>query len=250
MDNSEKLLLSKADDLFLQCQRQARAKFSAFLDGGEQAIIEDNFAFPYGVNTMLYGGYENAERRILGAFPEWEDANKDEFPISVLKISSKFMSRLSHRDILGALMSQGVDRSKTGDILIDDENAYIFVCRDIAPYFTNNITKIGNQGVKITVCNTADITLPEPKTERMSVVAASCRIDAVTAALCGISRSAAAKLISSALVKVNHREVTNPSRAVQANDLISVRGHGRFVFVSLDGETAKGRAHITAKKFI
>ena len=31
-------------------------------------------------------------------------------------------------------MSLGIDRSKTGDILTDDEGAYVFVMSDIAEY--------------------------------------------------------------------------------------------------------------------
>lgn len=248
MDNYEKLLLPRVTDLFNQCKKQCVPKFSAFLDGGAQAAISDNAYPPYDLDIEFFGGYDGAERKMLGVFPEWEEDRS--FPISVIKAESKYIEGLSHRDFLGALMSQGVDRGKTGDILIGGNAAYIFVCTDIASYFTNNISKIGNRGVKLTICSVGECELPVPKTENKKAVCASSRLDAVLAPLCGISRSASSKLISSGGVKVNHREILNVSYSVKPGDLLSVRGYGRFLFVSFDGETGGGRVHITAKKYI
>ena len=59
-----------------------------------------------------------------------------------------------------------------------------------------------------------------------------------------------AKLINAERVKLNYRECVDVSKAVSEGDLISVRGFGRFVFLSADGETRKGRLHITAEKYI
>lgn len=248
MNNSDALVIARANDLITQCKRSASAKFSAFLDGAEQRLINENVSFPYEYNVKMFGGWEDAERKILGVFPEWEDT--DDFPISVLKITSNFSKTLTHRDYLGTLMAQGIDRNKTGDIIIDENTAYVFVCEDIASYLADNIHKIGNQGISIEVCGIADVTIPEKKRERIGAIAASTRLDAVTAAICNLSRSASAKLISSALVKVNYKECLLSSYNVKENDLISVRGYGRFVFLSADGETRKGRLHITAEKYI
>lgn len=245
-----KLLLSKTNDLFFACKKNASAKFSPFLNSAEQAEIEDNAVIPYEFNTMFFGGYDEAERKMLGVFPEWEEADAAAFPIKILRFRSRFLDGLTHRDFLGSLMAQGVDRNKTGDILIDGDTAYVFVCADMAAYFADNIKKIGSRGVRSDVCDVSEVRLPKPKTEDMRVICASLRLDAVTAAACGLSRAASAKLISAGLVSVNHRETENASYNVKDGDLLSVRGHGRFVFVSSDGETAKGRLHITVKKYI
>ena len=249
MDNSQTLLLARARDLIKQCERGAAAKFSAFLDGAEQAIIEEQVAF-YGFNVKMFGGYNDAERKILGVFPEWEEADECVFPIAVLKIKSGYGRELTHRDYLGTLMGQGIDRSKTGDIIIDGKTAYVFVCEDIAQYLADNMKKIGNQGADIEICALDDVEIPEPKREKVGAICASLRLDAVVSALCNISRAQSAKLINAALVKVNYRECADVAKTVTENDLISVRGHGRFVFLSADGETRKGRLHITAEKYI
>ena len=249
MDNSEALLLARARDLIKQCERGAAAKFSVFLDGAEQAVISEQVGF-YGVNMKMFGGYNDAERKILGVFPEWEEPEEDAFPITVLKIKAGYNRELTHRDYLGTLMGQGIDRSKTGDIIIDGKTAYVFVCADIASYLADNIKKIGNQGADVEICGIGDAQIPEPKRERVGAVCASLRLDAMVSALCNLSRAQSAKLINASLVKVNYRECADVSKTVAENDLISVRGHGRFVFLSADGETRKGRLHITAEKYI
>ena len=249
MDNSEALLLARARDLIKQCERGAAAKFSAFLDGAEQAIIAEQIGF-YGFNMKMFGGYMSAERKIMGVFPEWEDADESAFPITVLKIKSGYNRELTHRDYLGTLMGQGIDRSKTGDIIIAGKTAYVFVCEDIASYLADNIKKIGNQGADIEICGIEEAEIPEPKREKVGAVCASLRLDAVVSALCNLSRAQSAKLINASLVKVNYRECADVSKPVAENDLISVRGKGRFVFLSADGETRKGRLHITAEKYI
>ncbi len=248
MDNGNALITARANDLIRQCERSASVKFSAFLDGAQQRIISENVNF-YGCAAKFFGGYNGAERKMLGVFPEWEEPDDGAFPIKTLKITSVYSDGLTHRDYLGTLMGQGIDRSKTGDIIIDGSTAYIFVCADIASYLAENIKKVGNRGVKIELCSgAADI--PEPKRERVGAVCASLRLDSVIGALCGVSRSESARLINSERVKLNHIECTDVSKTVQSGDLISVRGFGRFVFLSADGMTRKGRLHVTAEKYI
>lgn len=251
MTDAYRLLAARTEDLFRLCEKYAEPRFSQFLDGGEAAYIEDNVVFPYGFNTMFFGGFHDSERRILGVFPEWIDAEEGLFPLSVLKISGGVTRGLTHRDYLGTMLSLGIDRSKTGDIIIaEDGFAYAAVMSDIAEYIADNIKKIGNQGVKISVLESAGDVLPLRRFKNVSGVCASLRLDAVTAAVAGISRASASKLIAGEKVKLNYRAVTDPSRSVKEGDLISVRGEGRFIFDGAGSETRSGRIHIFARKFI
>lgn len=251
MTDKDRLLLAKTEDLFTLCEKYAAPRFSQFLDGGEVACIEDNFHFPYGYNTMMFGGFPDSERKILGVFPEWTDAWEGLFPISVLKISGGYNRELTHRDYLGTMLSLGIDRAKTGDIIISEDGfAYAAVMEDIADYIKDNISKIGNQGVKIEVLDTGVEINPVRKFQTINAVCASLRIDAVCGALTGLARSGASKLITTERVKVNHRPFLDPSKPVKEGDLISIQGFGRFILVSEDGKTRSGRAHISAKKYI
>lgn len=248
MNTDKKLLLAKTEDLFTLCDKHCEAKFSSFLDGAEAAVIEDDFSVPYGYNTMFFGGYEGAERKIFGVFPEWETADLDAFPISVVRFDAPRFRTLTHRDYLGTLMSLGFDRSKTGDILVDDTGAYAVLMSDIAEYAVRNITKIASIGVKTYIAE--GFTPPKPKTAEKVCVCASLRLDAVIAAAFNISRTVSEKLISNGGVKVNHRETLDRSKQINEGDLISVKGSGRFILKETGGKTGKGRLHITVEKFL
>ncbi|MGN0148966.1 MAG: RNA-binding protein [Clostridia bacterium] len=242
-----KLLLAKTEDLFKLCDKYAAPRFSQFLDGGEIADIKDNMHFPYGYNVMLWGGFDDCERKILGVFPEWEEASSDKFPLSVIKFSSNFSKRLSHRDYLGTLMSLGIERSKTGDILIEQNDAYVFVYDDIAEYICNNVRKISNIGIKAQILSGENFAIPEREYKIIETTCASLRLDAVISGALNLSRNESLRLISSGKVKLNYREALHSSLNIKEGDLISVRGHGRFFLEEAGGETRKGRLHITVK---
>lgn len=250
MDTGSKLLIAKTGDLFSLCDKRCEANFSSFLDGGEIAVIEDEFHIPYGYNTMFFGGYKDAERKIFGVFPDWQEAAEEDFPISVIRFDAPKFRSLSHRDYLGTMMSLGIDRSKTGDILPDSEGAYVFVSSDIADYIVRNMKKIANTGVKGHIVNIGEVVLPKAETVEKMGVCASLRLDAVIAAALNISRTNAEKLIKEGYVKVSHRGTTDRSGQVEVGSLISVRNYGRFILKDTGNNTRKGRLHITIEKFV
>ena len=250
MNTNHKLLIARINDLFSLCDKHCEMKCSDFLDGGELAVIEDEFQIPYGYNTLFFGGYENAERKVLCVFPEWQESEESEVPISVIRFDVPKFRKLTHRDYLGTLMSLGIDRSKTGDILTDDEGAYVFVMSDIAEYVARNVNKIANAGVNTKIVDMADFIPPKPKTTEKMCVCASLRLDAVVAATLNISRGNTEKLVSSGYVKLNHREVLDRSKQVGEGDLLSIRNYGRFILKDIGNNTRKGRLHITVEKFV
>lgn len=250
MDTNEKLLCARAEDLFSLCDKYCSARFSDFLDGREQAVIHDNVVFQHGYNVMFFGGFADAEKKIMGVFPDWEEADKSAFPIACLKIEGGFSRKLNHRDYLGTIMSLGITSAKLGDIVVCDGFAYVLLHNDISGYVKDNLHKIGNQGVKITIVNNLDEIKIERQYRIFGAVCASERLDAVVGAAANISRSQSAALIEGGKIKVNHREIYKTSETVKEGDLLSVRGHGRFIVHSFDGETRKNRLHITLKQFI
>lgn len=250
MNTDGKLLTAKINDLFTMCEKHCEPKFSTFLDGGELAYLEDEFRIPYGYNTMIFGGYENAERKILGVFPQWQEAQTEDFPISVIRFDVPKFRKLTHRDYLGTLMSLGIDRNKTGDILIENDGAYAFMSTDIGEYVERNVNKIANIGVNTHIVDMNQFIPPKPEMAEITCICASLRLDAVIAAALNISRSSVEKLISSGYVKLNHREMLDRSKQVNIGDLLSVRNYGRFILKDTGNNTRKGRLHITVEKFV
>lgn len=90
MNTNHKLLIARINDLFSLCDKHCEMKCSDFLDGGELAVIEDEFQIPYGYNTLFFGGYENAERKVFCVFPNGRSLRKAKcrFPLYVLMCRS------------------------------------------------------------------------------------------------------------------------------------------------------------------
>lgn len=250
MNYDKKLLTAKTEDLFRLCDKYCYARFSDFLDGAEQAVISDEVIFPPGFNVLIYGGFDDAEKKIIGVFPEWQEPSKSEFPIVCLRIDGGKTRTLTHRDYLGTIMALGITPSKLGDIVVTDGGAYVFLHSDIAEYVSKNLHKIGNQGVSVSLIDDPSSVKVERKYQTLELVCASERLDAVTAAAANISRSESAKLIEGGRVKLNHRELYKASENVNEGDLLSIRGHGRFIVYAFGNETRKKRLHITLKKYI
>lgn len=248
--NDKKLLTAKIEDLFELCGKYCEARFSDFLDGAEQSIINREVVFPYGCSVMIYGGFPDAEKKIIGVFPEWEEPDASAFPIVCIKAEGGYTRPLTHRDYLGSVLSLGISPSKLGDIVVSDGCAYIFLHSDIAEYVSGSLHKIGNQSVKLSLIPDPSSVKIERKYLTIETVCASERLDALTAAAANISRSEAAKLIEGGKVKLNHLEIYKTSETVKEGDLLSVRGSGRFIVYRFGAKTRKKRLHVTLKKFI
>lgn len=250
MDADEKLLISKTEDLFRLCDKYASARFSDFLDGRELVTIRDNVIIPFDYNVMFFGGFSDAEKKIMGVFPQWAEPDATEFPIVCLKVIGSFTRKLTHRDYLGTVMSLGIAPQKLGDIVVYDDFAYMLVHSDVAEYVSDNLHKIGNQGVKVELIDNPDVIKIERKYKTIGAVCAAPRLDAVVGAAANISRAQSAALITAGKVKLNHRETEKVAETVKEGDLLSIRGYGRFLVHSFNGETRKMRLHITLKQYI
>ena len=228
------------------CAKTSKPKFLGFLSAAE-AVLARQILKNIVCRTAFFGGYDTAERVMLGCFPDWMAENS--FPISALTFKFRESDVLSHRDFLGSLMALGIKRETVGDILTEQGRAVVFVTDEICDYIKNQVTKIGHTGVAVT----DGYTLPLPKGDELiefTDTAASDRIDCVISALCGFSRTKALEAIAYGIVSVNSVPVTKPTKSVAEGDIISVRGKGRFLLGSLNNRTKKNRIIINYKKYI
>ncbi|MGI6150482.1 MAG: YlmH/Sll1252 family protein [Christensenellales bacterium] len=77
----------------------------------------------------LFGGTVDCERRVARFGSEEEFGFSEPFPISCVGVSAvaaRFGAVLSHRDVLGAILGLGVDRSILGDIAVQKDTAFVF----------------------------------------------------------------------------------------------------------------------------
>lgn len=249
ISDSDQLLLSRVDDTVRLCDRRSSPCFLGFLDLHEQALIRPRLEKCADIRFCFYGGYAEAERTLLGVFPEYMEPENDVFPLKTVAFHYRTERSLSHRDFLGTLMSAGLRRESIGDILCGEGIGVLFLREEIVPFVREQVVKIGGEGVRCTV----DYTGVLPAAHRFRPLhdtVASPRLDAVVKALIRSSRERAAELIADGYVEVDHRVVSAVAAAVAAPCTVSVRGHGRFAVDRLDTPTRKGRLNLEARQYI
>ncbi len=230
----------------LSYERQDYLKFSDFLDDFEAATVLSVYKNRYFENFMLFGGYENAERKILCVY---SDDEPTDFPIRFLKMFFNNTEYLGHRNILGALMNLNIKRSMIGDICIFDDYAVVICKSVVADIICNELDSVGKSGVEIKEISLGEFNYT-PKTASATYIVASDRLDAITASLCKLSRSDACDKISSGMVFVNGEIIKNTSKKINCGSKLSVRGYGKFILEDMSGRTQKDRIKLVVKKFI
>ena len=243
---NDDIFIRKIEDVFRLLEKYHSARFSRFLDEQEQAKLRQEGI----LGGVLFGGYPLAERKMFGAFPDWQEPCEEEFPIKILRITKKYEKEINHRNYLGTILSLGIERDMIGDILVDDKGASVFVSRDIAEFIKDNIKKVSGVGVDISEVDIKSLKIPQKQFELMDIIAASMRIDACVAALLNVSRKDAKNLILSGKVMVNHLEPKSEDTKITEGDLLSVRGFGRAEIYEIGNKTRSDRIHITVKKYI
>lgn len=204
------------------------------------------------INSQTFGGSPASERQVIQFGSAAEFGYEDTFPIDTLCVTPlvpKFAENLNHRDYLGAILNLGIDRSLIGDIVIKEHTAYIFCINHISDFVIENLIKIKHTNVKCSIC-TLQIDDIAPTLTDMEIIAASPRIDAVVAALTGLSRSKVIELFTSGKIYVNSLCCQNYSAQLKAGDILVVRGLGKFIYEGNGNETRKGRVYIRLKKYV
>lgn len=242
--NEQELCKKRLIDLSKQANRKGIVLFSDFLNLNEQNIYHQSEKL-FETKTESFGGVPYAERQIIAFIPdalyyEWN------YPITALKVTPaypKFAEKLGHRDVLGAIMKLGIDRSKIGDILIGEHEYYILCEESIAGYFKETLDKIRHTLVKLENVPAEELSVRQELEEKEGIVTSN-RIDSILACVHKLSRSQASELIRSDKVYINGKLTQNPTYTCREKDIVSVRGYGRFIYLSNYGETSKGRLKI------
>lgn len=197
-------------------------------------------------NVEFFGGNEFSERTIARFGNKEELGYEEDFPVKLFKISTtagKFAVPVTHRDVLGAVLNLGIERDKTGDIFIDGECSYIYVHRDIASLIMSELKTVSRNPVVVSeVYGLPDCV--RPKTEETEISVASNRADAVISRLYNFSRDESSSLFKSGFVSLNGKQLLKSEKTLKGGDVVTVRGKGKFVFVSEGGISKKGKLYV------
>lgn len=224
-------------------------KLTDFLDPRQRFILQ-TLSQQRDLNGFSFGGFDQAEReRVLVAPSYYEPAKEDE-QIQIVQISypTKFVT-LKHSDVLGSLMSLGLDRSKFGDIRLQEGTVQFAIASEIADYVKTNLTSIGKVKVQVEDVAEEDVLLAvtEDYVDELHIVS-SMRLDTVLASAWNISRQKAAAFIKGGKVKVNWSVVEDISFSLNESDMVSLRTFGRFQVGLIEGRTKKEKIRLQIAK--
>ena len=225
-------------------------RITDFLDPYSCEIAETVAANYEGISVNFFGGYIGAERQ-CACFVHEDFMGKASYSMEVIQATwnDKFY-RLSHRDVLGALMGLGIKREQIGDLLITMGSVKIICTNKMADFILNNLTQIGSANVSCELSSLDSIAPREERCKEITSTVASLRIDSIAAAGFGSSRSKMATNIDTDKLKLNWQSVKSAAQAVKEGDIISIRGRGRLEVAEIRGKTKKGRTVVLLKRYI
>jgi len=248
VSDQEKQLKKRFEELAARAADRQYYTYTEFLTPADQSLLlQLRLPSP----CTLLGGYSMAERRMACFGDNRLLGYEPTPPIVCLRIAPtapKFAQKLTHRDFLGALMGLGMRREVMGDILLQDNEAYLFCMDTIASYLTDQLTQVSRTNVTVTQVDAPPAAAVElPPT--VYVVITSERLDALVAAVYKLSRAESQRLFAAGKVFVGGRATEYVADAPKEGDIISVRGTGRFVYEGVSAETKKGRLRAAVRIF-
>lgn len=245
IDKDEQIFRKRLLDLAGLAYHRGINTFSDFLNLNEQNILLNLKNELPKIKYFANGGFSEAERKIL-CFCGNESIDTEEaidYPITCIKVvpvNEKFSDSLSHRDFLGAVLNLGLERSKIGDIIIEDNKGYIFAHSGISDYILDQLIKVKHTTVSCSLIDRRDFDY-KPKLKEIVGTVASVRLDSILSVAFKSSRSSLTGLIEGGKVYVGGKVVLSNSYVLKENDIVSVRGYGKFIFAGTSYQTKKGR---------
>ena len=246
----DRLLLARVLDKFEQRERRNIPASTGFLSPREQTLAVSLLnAAGIREGYRLDGGYEEAERKVLTFLPDW--AEEDPEALAFLRAAFRGAdSTLTHRDILGSLMGQGITRERVGDILISDHSADVVVSPSLAEFLLQSWDSAGRVRLDISRIDREALTVPRVQMREVRDTVSSLRLDAVVASAFSLSRGRAAELIAAGKVSLDHVPCEKPDKPVAEGAVLSVRGLGKARLAECGKVTKKGRIALRIERYV
>ena len=249
-DPEERLLLARLHDKLDSAARGAPA-CSGFLSQSQQEDAKRLINAAGHPRHLFFGGFEGAERQVCAFLPDWQEPEDWTPPFTALRCRWQSGDVLTHRDILGAIMGQGLDREKVGDILVGDGTCDLLVFQELIPYLTSNFLSAGRvRNWKVEEIQLSEIVPPVAQVKVIHDTVSSPRFDAVLASGFSLARGKASALITSGKAELNHKPCVKSDRTIEQGDVITCRGLGKCVLTEVGGLSKKGRTIITIERYL
>jgi RNA-binding protein YlmH len=181
----ERVLLSRVLDKAARSRLRSTPEHTDFLTPAEQILVEDVLRLYGDVRYVLCGGYEGAERRICLFLPDWMEAEylsaDADGVLAAVSADIRYGEKLSHRDVLGALMGVGLTREKLGDILLTENEAQVIVLKSAAEIILSQWDGVGRYKIEPRRIPLEELVVRPPQVKEITDTVAALRLDSVLA---------------------------------------------------------------------
>ncbi len=135
--------------------------------------------------------------------------------------------------------------------MVFEDGADIVCCNEISKYILNSLPQLKRfSKSKIEKLNITNIRKPEIKKEQKRITVSSLRIDNIISEIVNCSRNESSKILEDQRVMVNYEVETKNSKIIKEDDIIVIRGKGKFRIFEILGETKKGKIAINVEHYI
>ena len=247
----DRLLLAKLWDKITAGMRKNIPANTCFLSPRELEMARYLFGDVPGL--YAFGGYADAERKMLIYLPEYLEADAlydPDSPCVYLRASFYQADSPSHRDFLGALMGAGIGRETVGDICVGKSQCDFFVTAEMAPHLLQSFTSAGRTKLHLSQIPLTQAQIPEPELREIKDTLASLRLDSVISSGFRIGRSLASQYISAGKASIDGLPCEKPDKPVAEGSRVSVRGLGKIRLVQINGKTKKDRISVVIHRYV
>lgn len=242
-------LIRRVEDGVTFVKQTNSSKVLFFVNKAQQDVVRDTINHFSGVSYTLLSLIDNTDFKLLVINNTSSNINIEDYLVMYkIKYNVKF-NTISHSDVLGSLMSLGIERKFIGDIVVIDGNIYFEVAKRLAKTVRDSLTKVKRCNVKL-----EEVFYRVEKVQeyqKHSIIIKSFRLDSVVSAITKLSRNEVKDYLLNSNVKLNQVVVTNFSCEIKNDDILSLKGYGRFILkIDLQRKTKKDNYYIEYFKFI
>ncbi len=256
-DKDDKILLAQILDKIELCENKNKIEYTDFLDMAQSELVQKFINKIKIENYLIYGGFEEAERKMFVIYPEKFNMDvvkknlSNIVQIIRIQLPDDLKGKYTHREYLGAVIKLGVKREKVGDIIVDNDGADIIIDKDISKFLEQNLGELTRFSKStITVENIEKLRPVHIKKEELEIIVSSLRLDNIISELARCSRNKALDIINMERVFINFQNETKKTKQIKVGDMITIRGKGRFYIKEIIGQTKSGRMIIKIEKFV
>ena len=253
-ENDEKFLIARVLDKYKFSITKNKITYTDFVTMAELSIIKKELLSEKIYNYIIFGGRESSDRNVFIFYPEKfsNEMVKKNFTSIFDVIRIKLPNELSyeHKDYLSGIMKLGIKREKFGDIIVNNNGADIVCLHEISDYLIQGLKDLTRfKKSEITIENIENINNRENEFEEVKIIISSLRLDNFVSELAKTSRNKASDIILEGRVFVNSVNEFKESKKININDIITIRGKGKFIFEAIERKTNSERFLVVLKKY-